>query len=112
MQEPQAMLSDTSIQLARRSCKQDRGPAPVAADLQLQRRLAGRQAEQRVPELIVAKHAVLVAVWVSFDRTQQCQKDKRMTELMMPNTPCSPPLRGKEVRQVHQWKWRREQPDS
>lgn len=41
--------------------------------MQLQRRLAGRQAEQRVPELVVAKHAVLVAVRVPYDQTWQCQ---------------------------------------
>ena len=50
--------------VASTSCEQGRGPAPVAADLQLQRRLAGGQAEQRVPELVVAKHAVLIAVRV------------------------------------------------
>jgi hypothetical protein len=38
--------------------------APEPADPQLQRSLARRQAEQRVPELVIAEHAVLVAVRV------------------------------------------------
>ena len=63
-----AMLNKNYYAATSRSCAQDRGPAPVAADLQLQRRLAGGQAEQRVPKLVVAEHAVLVAVRVPFNR--------------------------------------------
>lgn len=70
-----------------RSCEQDQGPAPVAANLQLQRRLAGGQAKQRVPELVVAKHAVLVAIRVPFARRRWGQRYRRMTELVVPNTP-------------------------
>ena len=39
--------------------------APVAADVELQRRLAGCHAEQRVPELVVPKCTVFIGVRIA-----------------------------------------------